>query len=285
VNSPPATRRTHRVWLWLAASALVIVVAAIVIGPETLIVRLFGPPAVVLEERFPRRPGGPTVDHSGFDALLRRHVDATGNVDYDGLAKDAAQLDAYLEVLANAPALTSLDRNEVLALLINAYNAFTLRLILDHLPLASIRDIPADQRWDARRWTVAGRRVSLTMIEHDYLRADFVEPRIHFAINCASVGCPPLRRGAFTAKDIDAQLDEQARRVHGDRRWFVLDTKTGTLHLTEIYRWYEGDFVQVAGSVLAYAARYSQPLAARLEAGAAVAIEWIDYDWSLNQSK
>ncbi|MHC4949246.1 MAG: VTT domain-containing protein [Planctomycetota bacterium] len=270
----------------LALVAVVLLAAAVAVRARRDVVRaavegLLGPPAVVLAEAYEARPGGPTVSHELLDAVLRAHVDADGLVDYDGLAGDAARLDRYLAVLAEAP-FDALGRDEKLALLINAYNAFTLRLILDHHPVDSIRDIPAARRWDDARWRVGDATWSLNDIEHRQVRPMFREPRIHFALVCAARSCPPLRAEAYTAARLETQLADQARIVHGDPRWLQLDRAAGVLRLTPLYDWYGGDFEQVAGSVLAAAAGESAALRAALEAGPPPTIEWLDYDWSLN---
>lgn len=196
--------------------------------------RLSGmPPAVESKEKYKERPDGPKFDHSAFDELLRRHVDSAGWVDYRGLQKDAAQLDRYLKRLAEAP-FEQLGRNEKLALLINAYNAFTLRLILDHYPLESIQDIPADKRWEDPRWQVGSHTWTLNDIEHEQIRPNFREPRIHFALVCAAVGCPPLRTEAYTGDQIDEQLAGQTEYVHSHARWFEFDAEQEIVRLTEL---------------------------------------------------
>ncbi|RMF76180.1 MAG: DUF547 domain-containing protein, partial [Planctomycetota bacterium] len=148
-----ATRRGARAWM-LPAIAIVMVgaTAAACMHPERL-QALFGPPSAALEEAYADDADGAAFDHSAFDALLHRYVAEGGWVDYEGLKTQTAALDAYIAALADAP-FDELSRDEKLALLINAYNAFTLRLILDYYPLRSIRDIPASKRWDARRWNI-----------------------------------------------------------------------------------------------------------------------------------
>jgi hypothetical protein len=175
-----------------------------------------------------------------------------------------------------------MGRDQKLALLINAYNAFTLRLILDHYPLGSINDIPDQERWKAKRWRLAGETVSLDQIEHERIRPKFAEPRIHFALVCASVGCPKLRGEAYVAERLEEQLEAQARTIHGDSRWFSFDADAKTVRLTQLYRWYGGDFKQQAGSVPAFAAQFSPALKKALDEGEKVDLRWIDYDWSLN---
>ena len=241
----------------------------------------FGPPSVTLTESHATAPGGPAFDHSLLDALLRQHVHQ-GGVDYAALQQAPQQLDTYLHTLADAP-LQKLGRDEKLALLINAYNAFTLRLILDHRQPGSIKDIPADQRWDAPRWPLAGETISLNHLEHVMIRSNFKEPRIHFALVCAAVGCPPLRDEAYTGAKLEAQLADQTRRVHHDGRWLRLTDQT--LFLTQLYAWYADDFEQVAPSVLDYVATHVPALQQMLDTGRRPDLRYLDYDWSLNAAR
>lgn len=277
VAAAPGPRRPWRLGR-LALSGALVLTAGLLVACGVL---RFGPPEVTLREAYGDAPGSATFDHSALDALLTRHVDPQGLVDYAGLGEDQAALGGYLDQLARVD-LDSLGRDERLALLINAYNAFTLRLILGHYPLDSIRDIPSDQRWDGRTWTLGGRPLTLTQLENDELRPKFSEPRVHFALNCASLGCPPLRREAYVGARLDAQLEDQARQVHADPRWFRYDPGSSAVSLTRLYDWYGGDFAQVAGSPLEFAARYSAPLREELVAGRRPEVLWLEYDWSLN---
>jgi hypothetical protein len=229
-------------------------------------------------------PNGRSFDHARLDALLRAHVDSAGLVDYAGLSRESAALDAYLASLASAP-LEELARDEKLALLINAYNAFTLRLILDHRPVASIKDIPSGKRWDDRRWPLAGETLSLAQIEHERIQPRFREPRVHFALVCAARSCPPLRAEAYVGDQLEAQLADQARRVHSDERWLLFDPAAGTLRLTKLYDWYGPDFLQAAPSVEQYVAAQQPSVRAALGAGQRVKIRWLPYDWSLNERR
>ena len=251
---------------------------------RALLVRLFGPPRVELAETYTGADTSETFDHSGYDQLVADHVDSDGFVDYAGLADYEAKLDAYLDGLANAT-LDNLGRDERLALLINAYNAFTLRLILDHFPIGSIRDIPSAERWDAKRWVLAGETYSLDQIEHELIRPNFREPRIHFALVCAAIGCPPLRAEAYTGDRLEQQLEDQTRFTHGNERWLRYERGNATIELTSLYEWYAGDFEQVGGSVVEYAARYSEDLATDLAAGHVPTVRYLDYDWSLNAQR
>jgi uncharacterized membrane protein YdjX (TVP38/TMEM64 family) len=253
------------------------------LGVRDAFTRLLGPPPVTMQEAYADAPDGETFDHAAFDELLRRYVEDDGLVDYDGLAGDRERLQGYLDSLAQAP-FDALGRDEKLALLINAYNAFTLELILEWRPLASIRDIPGDARWDGRRWNVGGALLTLNELEHEQIRPRFVEPRIHFALVCAALGCPVLRREAYVGGRLDAQLEAAARDTHRSPRWFDFDPESGTVALTRLYEWYRGDFEQVAGSVLAYAAQWSEPLGEALGRGERLDVVWLDYDWRLNSS-
>jgi hypothetical protein len=239
------------------------------------------PPQKTLTEVYEQGTGAVTFDHDLLDKVVKRIVDADGGVDYDGLKRDPGALDQYIAALGDAP-FEELGRDEKLTLLINAYNAFTLRLILDYYPLESIRDIASGDRWDAVRWQIGTMTLSLAQIEHEHLRPNFREPRLHFAINCASVSCPPLRGEAYVAARLDEQLDDQMRYTHARDLWLKLDTANEVVYLTKLYHWYGGDFEQVAPSVQEYAARYN----AKLKSLANVNVKWLDYDWSLNvQSK
>jgi len=241
----------------------------------------FAPPAAPLREAYGGEKASASFSQQLLNQVLAAHVSPPGAVDYAGLKRDQKLLDRYIQSLASAP-FDKLGRNGRLAFLINAYNACTLRLILDYWPLSSIKEIPAEKRWKARRWRVGGRTLSLTEIETNYLRGRFREPRIHFAINCASRSCPPLRNRAYSALHIEQELQEQARKLHQDPGFLSFDAGTGRLLLNPIYDWYRGDFEQVAGSIQAFAARFRPDLQAALKAGQEIHISFRDYDWSLN---
>ena len=273
-------------------------VAAAGVAAKGTLSGLFGPPPVTLKEAYEARPDGPTMDHSALDALLSQYVDDGGLVDYDGLAGQADALNGYLDTLAQAP-FSELGRDEKLALLINAYNAFTLRLMLDHPEVGSIQDIPAEEQWDAVRWNVAGVEYSLKQIENEQIRPNFIEPRIHWAVVCAAVGCPPLRNEAYTGAKLEQQLDEQTRRVlTRGTRWYQVppvETPEGqsdgaadgaadgdTLWVTPIFEWYEGDFDQTEGGVAQYVAKYDDAVKNRIVHEDIPKVSSLNYDWQLN---
>jgi len=277
-ETAPATKSIGK--LIVAAGVLVVLAACAELNKGRL-GSMFGPPKATLHEAYANSPDSVKFDHSAFDTLLHKHVTEGGFVDYDGLKKDAAALDAYITTIGKADVET-LGRDERLAFLINAYNAFTLRLILDHYPIDSIKDIASDQRWDAKRWAFAGGTYSLNQIEHELIRPKFAEPRVHFSLVCAAVGCPPLRADAYTGARLEEQLTDQTRYVHTHPRWFRLNEAKGEVALTALYDWYGGDFTQKASSVTAFAAQYSPELVRLINAGKEPRVTFLEYSWKLN---
>ena len=172
-----------------------------------------------------------------------------------------------------------------MALFINAYNAATLMLIVEHdsPSLKSIKDIPAGKRWKDRRWRLAGTLYSLDDLEHKVLRPRFGDARVHAAINCASVGCPDLRAEAYRGSGLSEQLDDQAARFVNDPRHVKVEGQT--LHVSSIFQWFDEDFQAGGGSVVGFITRYADAeLRRRIDAlGRQPKIEYLDYDWSLNR--
>jgi hypothetical protein len=231
-----------------------------------------------------------TVDHGTWDSFLRSYVetDATGfnRMAYARVSPaDRAVLDGYLERLAMVPVL-ELARPEQLAFWINLYNARTIALVLDHYPVSSIREIKfklfAIGPWSEPLLEVAGRKLSLNDIEHGIIRPLWRDPRIHYVLNCAAVGCPDLRKTAYRGADIEAAMEEAARDYINDPRGVRFDGR-GRLTLSKIYLWFEEDFGGSVDGVLAHLRRYADPaLAARLH-GREKADDYA-YDWSLNDA-
>lgn len=223
--------------------------------------------------------------HSPLTGLLSGAVKG-GVVDYAWLKKREAELDAYLDALARArPA--SRSRSEKLAFWINAYNAFTLKLILRHYPdLESIRDI--EKPWDTSEWKAGGKTLSLNEIEHEILRKELKEPRIHFAIVCASFSCPDLAPQAYAAEKLEEQLDSAARGFLDDtKKGFRVAEKSESRLVVEVSRlfdWFEDDFKSSAGSVRQYLLKYLPKEKADLLKApqTSVRIKFLGYDWSLN---
>jgi len=240
--------------------------------------------------------------HRAWDSLLRKHVVllADGNasqVRYAALKDDRAALKGYLENLSavSRAEYAAWTKPQQLAFLINAYNAFTVELVLTRYPdLQSIRDLGTSLQspWKKRFFTLLEEERHLDDIEHDMIRApgEFDEPRIHVAVVCASIGCPMLRNEAFTATRLDEQLEDGMRRFLSDRSRNRYDPRSGTLQVSKIFDWYGKDFEQGHhgfASLDATFARYADQLAdaaadrARIRAGG-LAIRFLDYDWKLN---
>ena len=252
----------------------------------------------------PVQAQSPGFDHSHapWTALLRKHVrlvrggQAT-QVAYAGFKADRAALKAYLDSLSavTPAALADWPKAERQAFLLNVYNAFTVELILTRYPdLKSIKDLGSllSSPWKPKWIALLGNQVSLDDIEHAMLRrrGDYDDPRVHFAVNCASIGCPALREDAFIAARLDAQLDEQTLRFMSDRTRNRFNAQRGRLELSKIFDWYGEDFRlghRGIGSLPAFAARYADQLAdvpadrERIRAGG-VDIAYTDYDWALN---
>jgi len=222
-----------------------------------------------------------SFDHSIWNRLLATYVDDAGRVAYRDLQEhDMPLFQVYLDSLGSATP----DRwptEEQLAFWINAYNAGLVLAVLQGQSAESL--IGRARLFKTWEFRVAGTDRSPDDIEHGILRKRFSEPRIHFAIVCASTSCPRLRREAYVAARLDAQLDDQTRRFVNDPARNVIDPKTRTLKLSKIFDWFQEDFVKAAGSVTAFVARWVQDPEARawLRSGP-VKIEYLDYDWSLN---
>ena len=223
-------------------------------------------------------------DHSGWTELLQQYVDQDGMVDYSGFVKDSVKLKTYTNLLTQNYPGTAWSKNEQLAYWINAYNAFTVMLIVDNYPVESIKDlnpsltIPTIRSvWTKEWFKIGDEDFSLDFIEHKILRKEFDEPRIHFAINCASYSCPVLRAEAYYGDKIEAQLNEQARLFINDESRNTL--RQGEVKLSLIFNWFGGDFKK-GQSLIQFINRYADVV---IDVNAK--ISFAKYDWKLNDSK
>lgn len=214
-----------------------------------------------------------TIDHKPFDDLLRKYVTILGDVNYDGI-KGNAEFDRYLSTLSNTPPRETWTRAEKMSYWINAYNAFTIKLILDHLPVASIKDIPSP--WKTKFFQIDGKDFDLNTIEHEVLRAQFSDPRIHFAINCASASCPKLLNRAYLPESLERQLAAAARDFINDPKRNVISEDE--LRLSKIFDWFENDFTKET-DLIGYISKY-----ANIPVNADAKVRYLDYDWSLNKN-
>jgi hypothetical protein len=204
--------------------------------------------------------------------MLEKYVDTLGQVDYQNWLTEKDQLDAYLQTLEKLPPLEQASKEAKLAYWINAYNALTVQLILENYPLKSIRDL--DKPWDTICFQLKGKSYTMGAIEHEILRK-MNEPRIHFAINCASASCPQLLNQAYREKQLETQLTERTR-------VFLMDTtknklQTDRIELSRIFLWFGNDFGSKEER-LEFISNYSGMNLERPK------IDYLPYDWSLNES-
>ena len=252
--------------------------------------RLFAPDADLWERWQAHDPASTAViNHSPWDGFLKRYVvadpEGANLVRYaDVSTEDRLLLDNYIAGLAGLP-VSRYGRDEQLAYWMNLYNALTVQVVLTHYPVDSIRDIDispgffSDGPWGKKLVTIEGEQVSLNDIEHRILRPVWRDPRIHYGVNCASIGCPDLRRDAFTAENTDAALTAAARDYVNDSRG--VSVEGDSIMVSRIYDWFIADFGGDEAGVIAHLLRYAEPeLAAILRRKAA--LDDTRYDWSLN---
>jgi hypothetical protein len=230
-----------------------------------------------------------TIDLRIWDELLQRYVDDLGRVNYRRWKAEGGDvLRVWLESLADLDLADFTDADARLALWLNAYNAIAISQVLEVYPIASIRPkVLGIPNWlsfldffTRSNTIIGGKKYSLNQIEHAILRPEFAEPRIHFALVCASVGCPLLRRGAYFPESVRTQLEADASRFIHNPDKVRYDAQKKTLYLSKIFKWYEEDFVKAAGSVAEYVGGYLGPEAA---VGDGWAIVFLPYDWNLNR--
>lgn len=239
--------------------------------------------------------------HKTWNQLLQQNVVPLNEykasaVRYSGLSKHRAQhaFDWYLGALSAVPTATfnTWSRAQQLAFLINAYNAYTIKRVLQHYPISSIRDIDGAPEKTMRKgefFRLLGSERSLDELEHELINA-FEEPRVHFALNCATAGCPMLREEAYVAERLDRQLEEQATRFLSDRSRNRYDEKTHTAEVSQLFDWHADDFVRNSGSVKGYLTKYaaqlgSTPAAQEAIVGQRYELGFMPYDWRLNDAR
>jgi hypothetical protein len=248
---------------------------------------------------------GKTPAYDDYAAVLARFVDGEGLVDYAGLKRARAPLDAFVESLekVSPAAYDAWGERERVAFWINAYNALTLKLVVDHYPIApeqprpgyparSIRQIPGV--WDEKKLQIMGRTLTLDQIEHKILRGEFEEPRIHMALVCAAVSCPRLRAEPYRGDSLDAQLDDQTRAFFADLRKFHVDRESGEVWASAIFEWFAEDFLTEVSpddvrfevqrkAVRAFAPKYVSEADREFLKRADFKLAFFEYDWTLNE--
>lgn len=247
-------------------------------------------------------------NYEDYAAVLSTHVNQPGLVNYREIKTNPQRLNSFLAALAEVSPETyqKWGEPEKIAFWVNAYNALTLKAIIDHYPIRaslfkslvyprnSIRQIPGV--WDGLRFPVMGKEMTLDEIEHGVLRKEFNEPRIHLALVCAALGCPPLRTEPYEGDKLDRQLNDQARVFLAKAKKFRLDRGQGTVYLSPIFKWFGGDFVKTFGTDKAFQGLSPEERAVlnfispHLSAAdrdyllqGKYTIAYLDYDWSLNE--
>jgi Protein of unknown function, DUF547 len=270
---------------------LIVLLCALSLGACASFERALAPSAEI-DPRFVASGQAPGPDHAPWGALLARHR----KMGADGIARFAyaeatqterAALAAYIDTLAQIDPRT-LTRPAQFAYWVNLYNALTVRVVLDHPPVASILDIRLTPGplsygpWRAKLVEIAGARLSLDDIEHRILRPIWRDPRIHYVVNCASLGCPDLPATPLDPRDLERALDDAARAYIGHPRGLAFDG--AQIVVSKIYLWFREDFGGDEAGVLAHLAEYAAPATgARLAAARHIAD--YRYDWALNDAR
>lgn len=224
-------------------------------------------------------------DHSTYDAILKAYVDDRGLVDYKGIARDP-RFSEYMKSLESAK-VEELSSDGQLAFWINAYNAVTIDKVIKKKPKKSVRETFVPGVWKSTKFfttrdhLVAGKRVSQDDIEHEILRKRFKDPRIHFAVICASLGCPLLSKTAYTEENVQELLEEETQKYLNSERGIRFDRAEKTIYLSKIFDWFENDFVEKSGSVIDFIRPHVREETAVFLDGMPK-VKFLDYDWSLN---
>ncbi len=234
-----------------------------------------------------------TYDVSAYASVLRTHVDSRGQVDYASLKRSAGDLIRYTQTLSlmTPSAYQKWSNSEKIAFWINAYNALTLKSIVEKYPVSSIKKISGV--WNSKTHQVMGKAMTLDDIEHQILRKQFNEPRIHMALVCASKGCPPLLNQPYTGTALNAQLNGRAQAFVSDNQNFRIDRGKNTVYVSSLFKWYGQDFEKqyatqaFQGSAkerasLHFLSQYLNSEASYLKT-AKYQVRYLDYDWSLNK--
>ena len=213
-------------------------------------------------------------DFKSWDTFLKKYVSVSGDVDYKSIKANKKELEAITKAFSETSVLTSWSKNDQLAFWINAYNVFTIDLIVNHYPIKSIQNLDGGKPWDVKRIAIGGKKYSLNNIENDIIRPQFKDARIHFAVNCAAKSCPPILNSAFFGKTLDEQLDAVTKK-------FISNTKyqnitPGKMTLSKIFDWYKVDF----GDIFTFINKYNA-----IKVNKNTAIVYKEYDWSLNEKK
>ena len=219
-----------------------------------------------------KSPTSASVSHTIWDGLLRANVSSSGKVNYAAIKRQEATLDSYLALLAANPIKSSWTRNEKMTYWINAYNAFTVKLIVKNYPVGSITDLHGGKPWD-KKWIKLGTKTySLNNIENDILRPKYKDARIHFAVNCAAKSCPKIHNRAWTPNNLNTLFQRQTKAFINNTAHNKISANS--IKISKIFEWYKGDF----GNIIDYLNKYS---ITKINKDAKV--EYLEYNWQLNK--
>lgn len=236
------------------------------------------------------------LTYDDYAAVLKTYVNQNARVDYNKLQVNRQQLDAFNASLANVDRGTyaAWTEQQQIAFWINAYNAFTLQSIIDQIPIKkSIRDIPGV--WRGRKFAIAGELKTLDNIEHQILRAEFNEPRIHMALVCAAISCPPLGREEYKGNQLDVQLDDQTRKFLASPNGLRISRAEGRVYLSSIFKWFGKDWIETYGvegkftgskserAVLNFISQYLDEVDREYLLQGNYKLKYLRYNWSLNE--
>ena len=227
-----------------------------------------------------------TKNHQNIlDRFLNDFVDSNGKVDYNGISSSFTDIDLYFDFIEKIspntnPNLFS-EPNAEKAFWINAYNALVIKTMLEFPTISSIRDIPFYKGvfWK-KRFIIGGQKLSLNDIEHGILRKKFKDPRIHFAINCASISCPPLHNNIYKAKNLDTLLEEKAFSFINDTNNVKINHKQETIHVSKIFKWFKNDFIHSSKSIQNYIYKYKASKDKRI---LRYRVRFLNYSWESNK--
>lgn len=221
--------------------------------------------------------------HEQFSKVLKNNTKKIENqvlVNYKQLKKHPEELIAYTEQLEDLSKkeFDQFSKNQKLAFWINAYNAYTLQIIIRNYPVKSIKDIGSlfSSTWSKEFIPLFGKKMSLDNIEHDTIRKNFKEPRIHFAVNCASLGCPSLLQEAFNSEHLSAQLEAATKNFLGNKSKNFYRSPDKVLYISKIFKWYGADFNAKYKGHMNFIRKY-------IKVPKSTPVEWNEYDWNLNE--
>jgi Protein of unknown function, DUF547 len=209
--------------------------------------------------------------YADWNTFLKKYVSTTGEVNYKSIKANRSELDKITKEFSNTKVLDSWPKDEQLAFWINAYNAFTVSLLVDNYPLKSIQDLDGGKTWDVKRITIDGKKYSLNNIENDIIRPKYKDARIHFAVNCGATSCPPLLNAAFIGKTLNSQLEAVTKTFINNNRFQTLSPSSAKI--SKIFEWYAKDF----GDLVTFINKYST-----VQVKKDAKVIYNNYDWSLN---